>query len=45
MGIINVEKVLSRTLKELKKEGRLKGKEFIVTKVKRSDGKKGPRSA
>lgn len=43
MGIINLEKVLSRSLKELKNEGRLKGKEFVVTKVKRSDGKKGPR--
>ena len=43
MGLNNLEKVLSKTLKELKDEGRLKGKEYIITKVKRSDGEKGPR--
>jgi len=43
MGLDNIEKVLSQTLKELKNEGRLKGKEFIITKVKRPEGNKGPR--
>ena len=43
MGLNNIEKVLSQTLKELKEEGRLKGKEYIITKVKRSEGEKGPR--
>ena len=43
MGLDNLKKVLSQTLKELKDEGRLKGKEYIITKVKRADGKKGPR--
>jgi len=40
MGLNNLEKILSKTLKELKDEGRLKGKEYIITKVKRSDEKK-----
>lgn len=43
MGLNNLEKVLSKTLKELKEEGRLKGKESIITKVKRSEREKGPR--
>jgi len=43
MGLNNLEKVLSKTLKELKEEGRLKGKEYIITKVKRSEREKGPR--
>ena len=43
MGLNNLEKVLSQTLKELKNEGRLKGKEYIITKVKRPEGNKGPR--
>lgn len=43
MGLNNLEKVLSQTLKDLKNEGRLKGKEYIITKVKRAEGKKGPR--
>ncbi len=43
MGLNNLEKVLSQTLKELENEGRLKGKEFIITKVKRPEGNKGPR--
>jgi len=43
MGLNNLEKVLSQTLKELKDEGRLKGKEYIITKVKRPEGNKGPR--
>jgi len=38
----NIEKVFSRTIKELKNEGRLKGKEFIITKVKRPEGNKVP---
>ncbi|GAH92600.1 unnamed protein product, partial [marine sediment metagenome] len=29
MGLNNLEKVLSQTLKELKDKGRLKGKEYI----------------
>jgi len=43
MGLNNLEQVLSQTLKELKDEGRLKGKEYIITKVKRPEGNKGPR--
>ena len=43
MGLKKVEKILSNTLNKLENEGRLKGKEYIVTKVKRSDGEKGPR--
>ncbi len=43
MGLDNLEKVLSQTLKELKDEGRLKGKEYIITKVKKAEGEKGPR--
>ncbi|MBA7512972.1 2-amino-3-ketobutyrate coenzyme A ligase [subsurface metagenome] len=43
MGLDNLEKVLSQTLKELEDEGRLKGKEYIITKVKRAEGEKGPR--
>jgi len=43
MGLNNLEKVLSQTLKELKEEGRLKGKESIITKIKRSEEVKGPR--
>jgi glycine C-acetyltransferase len=35
MGLDNLEKVLSQTLKELKDEGRLKGKEYIITNSKR----------
>ena len=43
MGLKNVEMVLCNTLEELRNEGRLKGKEYIVTNVKRSKGEKGPR--
>ena len=43
MGLDNIEKVLSQTLKELKNEGRLKGKEFIITRIKKPEGNKGPR--
>ena len=43
MGLDNLEKILSQTLKKLKDEGRLKGKEYIITKVKRPEGNKGPR--
>jgi len=43
MGLKNIGAVLSNTLEELKNEGRLKGKEYIVTNVKRSEGEKGPR--
>lgn len=34
MGLDNLEKVLSQTLKELKNEGRLKGKEYISAQGK-----------
>jgi len=43
MGLKNVEKVLSRILEKLKSEGRSKGKEYIITKVKKAEGEKGPR--
>jgi len=43
MGLNNLEKVLSKTLKELKEEGRLKGKEYIITKIKKAEEEKGPR--
>ena len=43
MGLDNLEKVLSETLKELKDAGRSKGKEYIITKVKKAEGEKGPR--
>jgi len=43
MGLNNIEKTLNHTLKELKNEGRLKGKEFIITRIKRPEGNKGPR--
>ena len=43
MGLDNIEKVFSQTIKELKNEGRLRSKEFIITKVKRPEGNKGPR--
>lgn len=43
MSVNNIERVLSQTLTELKNEGRLKGKEFIITKVKKPEGNKGPR--
>jgi len=43
LGLDNLEKVLSEALKELKDAGRLKGKEYIITKVKKAEGEKGPR--
>jgi len=43
MGLDNLEKVLSQSLKELKDGGRLKGKEYIITKIKKAERKKGPR--
>ena len=43
MSVNNIEKVLSQTLTELENEGRLKGKEYIITKVKKGQGEKGPR--
>ena len=43
MGLKNVEKVLSHILEKLKSEGRSKGKECIITKVKKAEGEKGPR--
>ena len=43
MGLNNIEKVLSQALTELENEGRLKGKEYIITKVKKAQGEKGPR--
>jgi glycine C-acetyltransferase len=43
MSVNNIEKVLSQILTELENEGRLKGKEYIITKVKKAQGEKGPR--
>ncbi|GAB4116160.1 MAG: glycine C-acetyltransferase [Candidatus Caldatribacteriota bacterium] len=43
MGLDNLEKVLSQTLKELKVEDRLKGKEYIITRIIPAQGNKGPR--
>jgi glycine C-acetyltransferase len=43
MSVNNIEKVLSQTLTELENKGRLKGKEYIITKVKKAQGEKGPR--
>ena len=43
MGLKNVEQVLSHILEKLKSEGRSKGKEYIITKVKKAEGEKGPR--
>jgi len=43
MGLNKIEEILNHTLKDLKNEGRLKGKEFIITKVKKPEGNKGPR--
>ncbi len=43
MGLSNVEKVLQHALEQSEVEGRLKGKEFIITGVKRAAGPKGPR--
>jgi len=43
MGLNKIEKTLNYILKDLKNEGRLKGKEFIITRVKRPEGNKGPR--
>ena len=43
MGLDHLERVLTQNLKELKNEGRLKGKEYIITKIKRAEGHRGPR--
>ncbi len=41
--IENLKKVLLKELEQLKLEGRAKGKEFIITKVKKPSGKNGTR--
>jgi len=43
MPLKKLEKALGDYLKDLKKKGTIKGKEFIITKVKPKEGKKGPR--
>ena len=43
MGLTRLEKALANELDELKASGRAKGKEFIITKVKKPEGDKGPR--
>jgi len=43
MGLNNLEEVLSQNLKKLEEEGRLKGKEYIITKIISARDKKGPR--
>ncbi len=43
MGLNNLEKVVAQNLKELKVEGRLKGKEYIITRIIPAQGNKGPR--
>ena len=43
MALKKLEKALGSFLKDLKKKGTMKGKEFIITKVKPASGKNGPR--
>lgn len=43
MGLENLEHVFRATLDNLKNEGRLKGKEKIITDVKKAKGEQGPR--
>jgi len=43
MSLKKLETELGSYLKDLKKKGTAKGKEFIITKVKQGDRKKGPR--
>lgn len=41
--IKNIKDILSKEIEQLKNEGRAKGKEFIITKVKKPQGKNGTR--
>ncbi len=43
MGLKKLEKLLEDSLKHLEEEGRLKGKEFIITDIKKTDDVMGPR--
>lgn len=43
MGLKNLNEVLSKELTELKEKGTAKGKEFIITKIIKPSGNKGPR--
>ena len=43
MSIKKLEKPLQESLQNLKEEGRLKGKEFIVTDIRKAEGDRGPR--
>lgn len=43
MSIKKLEKPLQESLQNLKEEGRLKGKEFIVTDIRKAEGDSGPR--
>ena len=43
MALYNFEKVLTDYLNGLKEKGTMKGKEFIITRIKKPEGEKGPR--
>ncbi len=43
MPLSRITKILDGELQQLKDEGRAKGKEFIVTDIKKPEGEKGPR--
>ena len=43
MSIKKLEKPLQESLQNLKEEGRLKGREFIITEIKKAEGDRGPR--
>ena len=43
MGLNKIERVLGEELQNLKQKGTAKGKEFIITKVKKAEKEKGPR--
>ncbi|MGJ8455357.1 aminotransferase class I/II-fold pyridoxal phosphate-dependent enzyme [Pseudothermotoga sp. U03pept] len=43
MSLNRLAKTLKQELEQLKSEGRAKGKEFIITDVKKPEGQKGPR--
>lgn len=43
MSIKKLENTLKNTLSKLKNEGRLKGKEMVITDIRKAKGKEGPR--
>jgi len=43
MSLKKLEKVLQVTLDDLEKEGRLKGKELVITDIRKAKGEQGPR--